>query len=87
MYRVELKEGLGGVKVIFLPYNMFLMYRVELKGKQKRYACFTGNNPKFLMYRVELKVSQERWEWRNDPPPVPNVPCGVERFPTSPLLL
>ena len=51
MYRVELKEILGGL--VKITHEKFLMYRVELK------VCWTifflMLPPPFLMYRVELK--------------------------------
>ena len=51
------------------------MYRVELKdivGSSSLISILS-----FLMYRVELK--EEPKEAKENPNPVPNVPCGVER--------
>ena len=52
MYRVELKEGLGGL-MLKLLYK-FLMYRVELKEVPSKPLC--KGIVWFLMYRVELKA-------------------------------
>ena len=75
MYRVELKVGLEVWQT--QRCISFLMYRVELKGK---FADFDkARTGLFLMYRVELKVEGCPTADMTSPP-VPNVPCGVERL-------
>ncbi len=63
----------------FLP-NLFLMYRVELKGVFLSYIQ-TRQYLLFLMYRVELKEGFKYFVEEGGKL-VPNVPCGVESLPS-----